>query len=71
MGAALEQANPVQPSAWTLRDEFAMYAMAAMVIKGGWGTTSDDGVHRAYRNMAEYAKAAYAFADHMLAARVA
>lgn len=68
MASALAKKNPSQPSAWTLRDEMAMRLTAAMVVKGGWGRTGPDGVHHAYRDMAEYSVAGYQFADHMLRA---
>lgn len=60
---------PVGEDLVRLRDEIAMQAMQAMVIKGGWGYTEQDGTRRTYQNMREYSNAAYAFADEMLAAR--
>jgi hypothetical protein len=61
--------NQASPSAWTLRDEMAMRLAAAMIIKGGWGITGEDGTHSRYSTMADYSIAAYAFAEHMLIAR--
>jgi len=52
-----------------LRDEIAMRTLQTLISHGGWGDTGDDGVHRAYTNMREYAVAAYDFADQMLEAR--
>lgn len=69
--SALPKNTPAQPVAWTLRDEFAMHAMAAMVVKGGWGYTDQDGTRKNYSNMTEFSVAAYAFADCMLKAREA
>lgn len=52
-----------------LRDLFAIQALQAMVIAKGWGYTAQDGSRHTYTNMAEYAEAAYDFADVMLKAR--
>ncbi|HEV2540230.1 MAG TPA: hypothetical protein VGU03_11035 [Frateuria sp.] len=71
MAKAAPKPEPANPIAWTLRDEIAMRMGAALVVKGGWGTTQPDGKHRSYSNMREYAEAAYSFADYMLRAREA
>lgn len=67
--SAVPKRTPAVPAAWTLRDEFAMRALAALVVKGDWGCMAPDGTRKTYSNMAEYSVAAYEFADHMLRAR--
>lgn len=52
-----------------LRDEIAMRTLQTLIQQGTWGETGDDGEHRPYKNMREYATAAYRFADFMLEAR--
>ncbi|WP_225615026.1 hypothetical protein [Pseudomonas sp. PDM18] len=52
-----------------LRDLFAIQALQAMVIAGGWGYTDKGGTRHTYNSMPEYAEAAYEFADVMLKAR--
>lgn len=53
----------------SLRDEIAMRTLQTMIHKGTWGETGEDGEHRPYKNMREYAMASYRFADFMLEAR--
>lgn len=52
-----------------LRDEIAMRTLQTLIMKGTWGVTGDDGTHMPYKNMREYSRAAYEFADQMLEAR--
>ena len=46
-----------------------MRTLQTLIQQGTWGETGDDGEHRPYKNMREYATAAYRFADFMLEAR--
>lgn len=69
MAEPVKKLTPASEDLVRLRDEIAMQALNAMVIAGGWGKTMEDGSHRKYANMREYADGAYNFADHMLAAR--
>ncbi|MGH8382610.1 hypothetical protein [Pseudomonas sp.] len=52
-----------------LRDEIAMHALNAMIIKGTWGVTSADGTFKKHENYRDHSEAAYRFADEMLKAR--
>lgn len=52
-----------------LRDEIAMNALNALIIRGGWNYTDRDGRHQRCQNMRDYSWAAYEFADQMLEAR--
>lgn len=69
MADPVKKLTPASEDLVRLRDEIAMHALNAIVIKGGWGWTNDDGSRHTYQNMREYSDAAYEFADQMLAAR--
>jgi hypothetical protein len=69
MAEPVKKLTPASEDLVRLRDEIAMRALNAMVIKGGWNFTDVDGQHRPCENMRHYSWAAYEFADQMLAAR--
>ncbi|MCC8492315.1 hypothetical protein [Xanthomonas citri] len=63
--------NPADPSAWTLRDEIAMRAVAALMVSGKFGTTGVDGEFHRFQKFPDYTDAAYELADCMLRSREA
>ncbi|MBK3465850.1 hypothetical protein [Pseudomonas sp. MF6776] len=69
MTTPLKKLTPASEDLVRLRDEIAMQALNAMVIKGSWSFTAVDGTHKLCVNMRDYSWAAYEFADQMLAAR--
>ncbi|MBB3802021.1 hypothetical protein FHR47_002269 [Xanthomonas arboricola] len=65
------QLYPADPIAWTLRDEIAMRAVAALLVSGRFGTNGADGEFHRFTQFHDYSRAAYQLADDMLQAREA